>query len=156
MRVPTSDNDAAVAHYLNGCNDFTSVVGTTIPAGTYVVHDLNFVAGAAVNVAGPVTFYVTGGLDLAAGVNLLGDTNNDPHNFTVNVVSGGRVNLLAPLLVPVAMILYAPQSDIVVAVGVVQYTGMVTGRTLIVAVPALSRFVEVEPAAKPPTVTLNQ
>ena len=156
VRVPTANDNPAIAHYLNGYNDFTSVLGATIPAGTYVVHDLNVVAGAAVTVAGPVTFYVTGSLNLAASVNLLGDTNTDPQNFTVNVATGGRVNFLAPLVVPVAMTLYAPRSDIVVAVGVTQYTGMLVGKTLTVAVPALSRFVEVKPAAKPPTVTIDQ
>ncbi len=153
VAVPAGNNNARIAPYLNGVNDFTAIAGGTVPAGTYVVHDLNVLAGVAVNVAGPVVFYVTGSLNLAAGVNLLGSANTDPANFTVNVVRGGGVNFLANLLTPLAMVIYAPGSDVTIAVGVNRFTGTIVGKTLDVALPVLGSFVEVKPTVTRATVT---
>ena len=153
VQLPSSNNNGRIAQYLNGVDDFTAVAGGTVPAGTYVVHDLNVVAGVAVNVAGPVVFYVTGSLNLAAGVNLLGSTNTNSANFTVNVVRGGSVNFVGNLLTPVAMVIYAPQSDIVIAVGVNHYTGLLVGQTLNITLPILGSFTEVKPVVKPAAVT---
>ena len=155
VALPRRNDNARVAAYLNGSDDFTAVAGGTVPAGTYVVHDLNLLGGVAVNVAGPVVFYVTGQLNLAAGVNLLGSPNTDPLAFVVNVVRGGAVHFLANLVTPIAMVIYAPQSDIVIAVGVHRFTGTLVGRTLDVALPVLGTFVEVKPAARPPAVTTD-
>ncbi len=154
--VPATNDNGRIAAFLNGVNDFTAAAGGTVPAGTYVVHDLNVLAGVAVNVAGPVTFYVTGAFNLAAGVDLLGSPNADPANFTVDVVRGGSVNFLANLLTPVAMVIYAPQVPITIAVGVNRFTGTIVGRSLDVMLPVLGSFVEVKPAAKPATVTTEQ
>ncbi len=107
----------------------------------------------AVNVAGPAVFYVTGSLNLAAGVDLLGAPNADPANFTVNVTDGGTVHFLASLLTPVAMVLYAPHSDVVIAVGVNRFTGTLVGKTLDIALPVLGSFVEVKPTNTRATVT---
>ena len=155
VQLPRHNDNARVAAYLNGTDDFTAVAGATVPAGTYVVHDLNLLGGVAVNVAGPVVFYVTGQLNLAAGVNLLGSPNTDPLAFVVNVVRGGAVRFLANLVTPIAMVIYAPQSDIVIAVGVNRFTGTLVGKTLDVTLPVLGTFVEVKPAARPPAVTTD-
>jgi Flp pilus assembly protein TadG len=153
--APLTNNNSRIAAFMNGYNDFTMALGGTVPAGTYVVRNLNMVAGIAVNVSGPVVFYVTGALNLAAGVNLLGATNTEPSNFIVYIVAGGTVVFVGNLLTPVAMEIYAPDSDIVVAVGVSSFKGMLIGKTLNIALPILGTFTEVKPTATPPQVTTD-
>jgi Flp pilus assembly protein TadG len=155
-QTPTSNDNALISQYLNGFNDFTGVGVFNLPAGVYVVHDLNLVAGVVVNLQGPVTFYVAGSFNYAAGVNLLGSTNTDPSNFTVKILDGGTVVFLANVLTPIAMNLYAPQSDVAIAVTVTSFKGMIVGKTLTIAVPALSVFTEVAPTDQPPTVTMEK
>ena len=155
VALPRTNNNAALGRNLDGSGNFTAVVGVTLPAGTYVVHDLNVLAGVAVDVAGPVTFYVTGDLNLAGSVDLLGAANTDPAMFVVNVVRGGGVHFLANLLTPVAMVIYAPDSDITITVGVTRFTGTLVGRSLDLSLPIASTFVEVKPTPKPPAVTTD-
>lgn len=140
--VPAANDNSRIASQLDSHGNFTSALGWTLPAGTYVVRDLNMLAGIAVNVEGPVTVYVTGNMNIAAGVNLFGSANTDPANFRVRVVKGGCVNFLAELLTPVYMDVYAPDSDITVAVGVNHYRGRLIGKSLNIALPVLGRVTE--------------
>ena len=151
--VPARNDNARIAPFLNGVNDFTAVLGGTVPAGTYVVHDLNLIAGVALNLSGPAVFYVTGSLNVAGTVDLRGSPNTDPANLTVNVAPGGQVHFLANLLTPLAMVIYAPDSDVAIAVGVNRFTGTIVGKTLNVALPVLGTFVEVKPTATLAKVT---
>lgn len=121
-----------------------------------MVHDLNVLADVDMDLQGPVHFYVTGSFNLAASINLLGNTNSSPSNFNVNVAKGGSVNFLANLLVPIRMNLYAPQSAINIAVGVNNYTGELIGQTLDVSLPVLGSFTEVKPAPTAQTVSIMQ
>ena len=53
------------------------------------------------------------------------------------------------------MVVYAPDSDILIAVGVNRFTGTLVGRTLDISLPVLGTFVEVKPARRPPAVTTD-
>jgi Flp pilus assembly protein TadG len=143
--APTTNDNAQIASYLDSGQNFNGIVATDIPAGTYVVNDLSLLANVAVNLHGPTTFYVSGTFSMAATINLLGSCNTDPSNLNIIVLNGGQVDFLANLLTPVAMNIYAPQVPITIAVGVNQYTGSIIGKSLNVAVPVLSSFVEVKP-----------
>jgi Flp pilus assembly protein TadG len=154
--LPASNNNTNISSYLDSQNNFIAIGLATIPAGTYVVHDLNILADVDLNLQGPVTFYVTGAFNLAASVNLLGNTNDSPSNFNVNVLQGGTVNFLANILVPIEMNLYAPQSAINIAVGVNNYTGELIGQKLDIALPVLGSFTEVKPKQTAQGVSLVQ
>lgn len=145
VTVPAVNDNSKITSYLDSSGDFNALLAANIPAGTYVVRDLNFLAGLAVNLQGPVTFYVTGDFNMAAAVNLLGNPTYDPSNFKVRVLNGGRVNFLANLLTPLHMDLYAPETDIIMAVGVNHYRGVLVGKTLTIALPVLGQFTEVRP-----------
>ena len=142
VHLPVRNDNTRLGAQLDGGGNLTTVVGTSIPAGTYVVNDLNLVAGVAMRLDGPVTFYVKRIANIAASVNLLGNTNMSPNNFKVRLLPGAQVNFLANLLVPLNMDLYAPDSDIVIAVGVNQFKGRLIGRTLNVVLPVVGSFVE--------------
>ncbi|HSH95171.1 MAG TPA: pilus assembly protein TadG-related protein, partial [Roseimicrobium sp.] len=47
--LPTTNNNANISNYLDSGGDFNAVLAANIPSGTYVVRDLNFLAGIAVN-----------------------------------------------------------------------------------------------------------
>jgi Flp pilus assembly protein TadG len=145
VAVPQTNDNSRIAGYLNSAGDFGALFSANIPAGSYVVRDLNLLAGVAVNLEGPATFYVTGDFNMAATVNLLGNPNFDPSNFKVRVLNGGRVNFLAHLVSPLNMDLYAPQTDISIAVGVNHYRGVLVGKSLTIALPVLGQFTEVRP-----------
>ncbi|MGN6627562.1 MAG: TadG family pilus assembly protein [Tepidisphaeraceae bacterium] len=142
VTLPPSNDNTKIAAYLDGSNNFTCLVAANIPAGTYVVHDLNLIAGVAVNLQGPVTFYVTHDCNIAASVNLLGSSSFSAENFKVRVQSGGHVNFLANILTPLNMDMYAPDSNINVAVGVSAYKGRLIGKTLDIMLPLLGSFTE--------------
>ena len=150
VRLPAADDNAKLGSWLSSGGDFTTLLGARIPAGTYVVRNLTLLAGLAVDVEGPVTFYVTGDVNIAAGVNLFGSMSNNAANFKVRVTKGGRVNFLADLLTPLYMDVYAPDSDIIVAVGVNHYTGRLVGKSLDVCLPVLGRITE-DPSLAPAT-----
>ena len=140
--LPATNNNDQIAAYLNASGDFTAVAAAYIPGGTYVVRDLNFVASLIVHLQGPVTFYVTRNANFAVTANLLGNTTFDPSNLAIRVCPGGAVNFIAPLLVPLRMDLYAPDTDITILVPVTNFKGRMIGKTLTIAVPLLSRFEE--------------
>lgn len=142
VHLPTRNDNSRLGAMLDGGGNLTTAVGASIPAGTYVVNNLTILAGVALRLDGPVTFYVKGACNIAASVNLLGNSNMSPSNFKVRVLPGGQVNFLANLLVPLNMDLYAPDSDIVVAVGVNQFKGRLIGRTLNIVLPVAGSFVE--------------
>jgi Flp pilus assembly protein TadG len=142
VQLPGANDNNQIAGNLNAMGDFDAVLAVDIPSGTYVVHDLNFLAGLAVNLEGPVTFYVTGCFNMAASINLLGEANTSAANFNVMVANGGSVNFLANLLTPTYMNLYAPDSPISISVDVNHYTGSIIGSTLDVNLPALGTFTE--------------
>ena len=154
--LPQSNNNAAIASDLDTSNNFNAVGYTTIPGGTYVVHNLNLLAGLNLQLQGPVTFYVTGAVNIAVNVNLLGSSTFTPSNFNVKVIKGGTVNFAANILAPLNMDLYAPDSDITLNVAVSQYSGTLIGKTLAVNVPAVSNFIEVVPPTPLPTADLVQ
>jgi Flp pilus assembly protein TadG len=142
VQLPATNNNNQIAGNLNAAGDFDALLAADIPAGTYVVHDLNFLAGLAVNFEGPVTFYVTGCFNMAATINLLGQNNTSPANFNVLVTPGGSVNFLANLLTPLYMNLYAPDSPISLSVGLNQFNGSIIGKTLDINLPVAGTFVE--------------
>jgi len=142
VTLPSSNNNDRISAYLDSDGDCNVVLGARFPAGTYVVRDLNLLAGIAMNLDGPVTFYVRRNFNLAAHVNLLGNPNFHPRNFKVRVLDGGRVFFLADLLTPLNMDLYAPDSDVNVLVSVNRYYGRLIARNLNVRLPALSCFEE--------------
>lgn len=154
VSLPIENNNGQISSYLNAAGDFNALVSATIPSGTYVVRDLNLVAGLNVNLQGPVTFYVTRDVNIAIGVNLFGNSSFAPSHFKVRVASGGCVNFLANLLTPVCMDLYAPDSDINVAVTVTSFRGRLVGKTVLIAVPALSRFNMQDTPTDGPKLTL--
>lgn len=140
VEAPAGNNNVLLTSFLNGSGDFTSVVGMHIPAGTYVVRNLNLVANVAVTIDGPVTFYVSGSFNVAAAVNLLGNTSFDPNLFKVRVLPGGQVNFIATIVVPISMDLYAPGANITIAVGINSYKGRLVGKELNILLPLLGRF----------------
>ncbi len=142
VQIPATSNNDQIASCINAHGDFNSLLGASIPAGTYVVRDLNILAGIAVRIEGPVTFYVERNCNLAAGVNLLGNSNFDPEMFKVRVAPGGSVNFLANLLTPMNMDLYAPDSDVNIAVGVNRYYGRLVAKKLWIGLPLLGEFEE--------------
>jgi Flp pilus assembly protein TadG len=154
--LPTTNNNANISSYLDSQSNFIATGVAVIPAGTYVVHDLDLIAGVSVNLQGAVTFYVTGAFNMAASVNLLGITNTSPSNFNVNVANGGTVNFLASILTPLQMNLYAPQSAINITVGINSYTGELIGASLDINLPVLGTFTEVKPASVPATISSVQ
>lgn len=141
VQKPAANDNSQIAAKLNSYGDFTTLLGARIPAGNYVVRDLNMLAGIAIDVEGPVTFYVERNVNIAAGVNLLGQVNTDASKFRVRVLEGGSVNFLANLLTPIYMDLYAPDSDINIAVGVNKFQGRIVGKTLDVCLPVLGCIV---------------
>ena len=142
VTLPAANNNAQIATYLNGSGDLTVLVSAVIPSGVYVVRDLNILAGIAVRLDGPVTFYVTRNFNLGAAVNLLGNTNFSPSNFKVRIAPGGSVNFLAPVLVPLNLDLYAPDSPIFIGVGISAFKGRLIGKTLDIALPVIGSFTE--------------
>ena len=151
VTLPTSYSNANIAQYLDSNSNFTAVALADIPAGTYVVKDLNFLAGLIVNLHGPTTFYVTGNFNMAATVNLLNLLNTDPNNLNVMVLPGGQVNFVASLLSPLSMNLYAPDTAVNITITVNHYTGCLICKTLDVNVPVLSNFTE-----GPPPTSMTQ
>jgi Flp pilus assembly protein TadG len=156
VQLPSSNNNSLIKNYLDTNQNFVGVGHVSIPAGTYVVNNLNLLATVNMDLQGPVTFYVTGSANIAASVNLLGNTNTAPSNFNVNVATGGSVNFLANLLVPIAMNLYAPETNINIAVGVNTYTGSIVGKNVNISLPVLGTFNEVKLPAKLGTIELIQ
>jgi Flp pilus assembly protein TadG len=154
--APSSNDNAQISGFLDGQQDFNAVLAADIPAGTYVVRDLDLIAGLLVNLHGPTTFYVTGNFNMAASINLLGSCNTDPSSLNVIMVGGGSVNFLANLLTPIAMNLYAPQTPITIAVGVNQYTGSIIGKSLNICLPVVGTFNEVKPTQAGAITTLVQ
>lgn len=154
VQLPTRNDNDRIAAYLDSQGDFNAVLAATIPAGTYVVRNLNLLAGVAIRLEGPVTFYVTGNVNIAVGVNLLGDPWFPPSNFKIRVAPGGRVNFLANLLTPVCLDLYAPDAQILIAVTVANFRGRIVGKTVQMGIPALSRFDVRDAPSDPPTITL--
>ena len=142
VHLPSRNDNSRLGTLLDSGGNVTSIVGASVPAGTYVVNDLNLIAGVALRLDGPVTFYVKRTANIAASVNLLGNSNLSPNNFKVRVLPGAQVNFLANLLVPLNMDLYAPDSDLVVAVGITQFKGRMVGRTLNIVLPVAGSFVE--------------
>lgn len=153
--LPYSNNNSQIAAFLDGQNNFTAAAVSNIPGGVYVVNNLNFLAGVSVNLQGPVTFYVLGNFNYAVGVNLLGNSTFSAENFKVRVIGGGAVNFLATILTPVNMDLYAPDSDIVISVGLNQYKGRLIGKTLTVSLPLPGSIIE-ETGLTDPFATLNK
>lgn len=140
--MPSANDNNRIFNFLNAQGDFTGLLSARVPAGTYVVHDLNILAALSMNIEGPVTFHVTGNFNIAAGVNLLGATNIDPAMFKVRVHEGGSVNFLGNILTPFAADVYAPTSDISVAVAVNQFRGRLIGKTLDINLPVAGTFIE--------------
>jgi hypothetical protein len=154
VEVPTGNNNDQIIGYLDSQGDFNALLTAQIPQGTYVVRDLNLLAGLNVNLQGPVTFYVTRNVNMAVGVNLLGNSSFDPSKFKVRVASGGNVNLIGNLITPVSMDLYAPDADILIGVTVSNFRGRIVGKKINIAVPALSRFDMRDPPSDPRRITL--
>lgn len=154
-----SDNDK-IRPYLDSQGDFNGLTFTSIPSGTYVVRDLNLLANVMVRLEGPVTFYVTRHFNMAATVNLLGNPNFSPSMFKVRVAPGGEVHFLANLLSPLNMDLYAPDTEVDIAVGINRYYGRLIAKRLHILLPVLGEFEEArnldDPNAGCPTVCLVQ
>ncbi|MGC4031923.1 MAG: Tad domain-containing protein [Tepidisphaeraceae bacterium] len=142
VSLPVTNDNANISSRLDVLGNFNAIGSVTIPSGTYVVRDLNLVATLSLNLSGPVTFYVTNNCNIAAAVTLIGSNNFSAENFKIRVLPGGRVNFLANLLTPVCLDLYAPDSDIVIAVGVNAYKGRLIGKTLDIVLPTIGTFVE--------------
>jgi Flp pilus assembly protein TadG len=121
---------------LNSSGDFTALLFTEIPAGTYYVRDLNMLAGVLVKFDGPVTFYVTRNVTLAANVLVY---MNKAANFRVKVDGAGQLNLLAN--VTTYMDLYAPESDLFIAAGV-NYYGSIATKTITILGTSLLHYDE--------------
>lgn len=121
--IVKNDNGSLPALTYNG-TDFSTVLGAEIEAGTYLVRDLNVVAGLALKVNGPVTFYVTRNVNILAAVDL---ASKDPKNFKVCVANGGTVNVAAGL--NMYMDLYAPDANINIGVGG-NYWGAMVGKNV--------------------------
>jgi hypothetical protein len=153
VAVPTSNNNGNISSYLDSSSNFIGAGAVSIPAGNYVVHDLNLLADVAMDLQGPVTFYVTGSFNVAASVTVLGHANTSPTNFVVNVAHGGTVNFVGAILAPMQMEIYAPQSAINITVGVNSFTGELIGQTLDINLPVLGSFTEVKPGVVPQTVS---
>lgn len=142
VSLPSHNDNANITALLNSSGDLNVIVSAVIPAGTYVVRDLNLLAGVAVRLDGPVTFYVTRSFNIGVAVNLLGNTNFSPANFKIRVAPGGSVNFLAPILVPLNMDLYAPDSAIHIGVGINAFKGRIIGKTLDIMLPVIGTITE--------------
>ena len=140
--LPAANDNGLIASYLNSSGDFNAVVSAVIPAGKYVVRDLNILAGVAIRLDGPVTFYVTRNFNIGAAVNLLGNTSFSASNFRVRVLPGGSVFFLATILAPLNIDLYAPDSNIQILVGLSSFNGRLIGKTLDIALPLMGQFTE--------------
>jgi hypothetical protein len=149
VRAPASNDNAKIAAYLDASNNFNAVGVVDIPAGVYVVRDLNLLAGLFVRLQGEVTFYVTHAFNLAVNVNLLGSTTFDAKNFKVRVVSGATVSFLGVLLSTLIIDLYAPDSDVTIAVALPGYRGRLVAKRLTIAVPAVATFEEDQTLGSP-------
>lgn len=57
--------------------DITANTTVDLPAGTYFLKDLKIKGNATLNVTGPVKIYVTGGVDIGAGTNILAAKPSD-------------------------------------------------------------------------------
>ena len=154
VSIPKQYDNTGIAPQLDASNNYSAVGIADIPGGTYLVHDLNFLAGLVVNLQGPVTFYVTGSFNMAASINLCNVLNTTPNNLNIMVAPGGQVNILGNLIAPVAMNLYAPDSAISIAVSVNHYTGSIIGKSLDISLPAISYFTEGPPPAILASTTL--
>lgn len=158
VQIPSRHDNAQIAAYLDSQGDFNALLLTSIPAGTYVVRDLNLLANVIVRLEGPVTFYVTRHFNMAATVNLLGNPNFSPSMFKVRVATGGEVHFLANILSPLNMDLYAPDTEVDIAVGINRYYGRLIARRLHILLPVLGEFEEArnldDPNAGCPTVCL--
>lgn len=142
VQVPLHNNNDRIAAYLDSQGDFNSMLITSIPSGTYVVRDLNLLANVVVRLEGPVTFYVLRHFNMGATVNLLGNAHFSPSMFKVRVAPGGKVHFLANLLSPLNMDLYAPDTEVDIAVGINRYYGRLIAKRLHILLPVLGEFEE--------------
>jgi len=140
VQIPIHNDNEEIANYLNSSGDFSAVFTAVIPEGTYVVRDLNFLVGLNVRLEGPVTFYVKRNFNMAVGANLLGNPVYPPSHLKIRVIEGGTVNFLANLLTPVYMDMYAPKTNVNIAVGINHYHGRLIAKKLTIALPVLGRF----------------
>ena len=151
VQIPAGNDNGSLGSNLDGLGNFVAVIATHIPGGTYVVNDLNLLAGVAIVLDGPVTFYVKGDFNFAACPNILGNMSSSASNLKIRVLPGGRVNFLAPLLGTVNMDLYAPDSNVIVGVPVSNYAGRMIGKTLDILVPAICSITEDQTLGSPTT-----
>jgi hypothetical protein len=142
VQLPLRSDNEKIRPYLDSQGDFNALLFTSIPSGTYIVRDLNLLANVVVRLEGPVTFYVTRHFNMAATVNLLGNPNFSPSMFKVRVAPGGEVHFLANLLSPLNMDLYAPDTEVDIAVGINRYYGRLIAKRLHILLTVLGEFEE--------------
>ena len=137
--APTTYNNSAIADYIDSKGNL-SVNGKatlTLPAGTYVVKDIDLKANQTINVSGAVKIYATGSVTVLGGVVTNGVVNStglpsDMQIFAVGTVASpaGQVNIGGNS--SISAWIYAPGRDVVLhgTSGTFGLFGAVVGKTL--------------------------
>ena len=116
-----NDNDLLPSHAFNG-SDFTALGVVDLQPGTYHVSDFTVLAGAIVNVRGPVRFVITGKTTVLGSVLSL---NRRAGDLRLLVAGDEAVDLAATA--DLYTDLYAPESDVRITAGL-RYTGRIIGK----------------------------
>lgn len=121
-----ANDNANLQPFLDEQGNFTLGANETfhVPAGTYCVRDLTLLGSANLYLDGPVTFYVTGQVNLAGNVNT---HDARPGDFAINVEGSGPVKLAGTSDLHASI--YAPESDLTAA-GTHDFFGAMVGKTL--------------------------
>lgn len=120
------NDNALIRSYLNGQQDLTLKGNDKlhVPAGDYYIRDLKMTGNAVLYIDGPVTFHITGSVDVAGTVNT---TAQKPANFQIQVTGSGTVDLRGNADLHSAV--YAPESPIIVR-GTHDFYGSIIGRSI--------------------------
>lgn len=119
----TVNNNAAVASYLSSGDFSLSGTNVTMPPGIYYFNNFTLSGNAVLNVSGPVTIYVTGGIDLG-GTPTAGSV---PANLKILDMGSGAVTISGTGAY--YMDLYAPNAAVSLN-GNVGFYGALVGSTL--------------------------
>lgn len=109
----------------DGSFELTGNTYLVIPAGTYVVKDFKIAGTATLQASGPVTFYVTGAVDMAGTMKTAA---NNPSNMNIRVASSQEVKLIGTA--DFYGDVYAPEAPVRIG-GTAGYFGKVLGKTLL-------------------------
>ena len=125
-----NDNDSLSSTNFDGEN-LTFAGVTSLDSGTYHVNDLTVLAGAIVNIRGPVTIVVTGRTTVLGSVLSF---NRDARDFRLLVASDDKINLAATA--DLYLDLYAPESQVQITGGL-RYTGRIAAKEIDILVSTL-------------------